>query len=47
VPLTDKNHPTTILEGLLNGLPEITDKDIVTLIGLHGSGEKDMEHCGF
>ena len=47
MPSTDNNHPTTVLEGLLNGLPDINDKDIVTLLGLHGSGGLNMNNSGF
>jgi hypothetical protein len=30
-----------------NGLPDINDKDIVTLLGLHGSGGLNMNNSGF
>lgn len=40
-------HPTTVLEGLLNGLPSLTEQDIVTLLGLHGTGGLNLNNSGF
>lgn len=40
-------HPTTVLEGLLTGLPGLKEADIVTLLGLHGTGGLNLNNSGF
>lgn len=46
LPSTDKNHPTTVKEAIDRGL-NITEADMVTLLGLHGAGRATQNNSGF